>query len=144
MKFHSPRKKILAQISNAFFYIGLLFSIGLFLFKPDIYNISILILYAFLSTIRFVKLKPKSFGTIKDKLSGFPLSFAVVRVYLKSTGKEMFHRVADEYGHYYCLISKGNYYVTIEKKNNDESYTPVYTSDVISAKRGIINQDFFV
>ncbi len=144
MRFHTPHKKVMAQVSNAFFIIGLLFSVGLFIFKPDIFNICILLLYVFLSTIRFVKLRPKSFGVIKDKINGQPLSFAVVRVYLKSNGKEMFHRVADEYGHYYCLLAKGEYYVTIEKKNNDESYTPVFTSDVINAKSGIINQDFLV
>lgn len=144
MKFHSPRKKIFAQISSALFIVGLLFSIGLFVVKPDGYNIAILSLYAFLSVIRFVKFKPKSFGVIKDKLSGFPLSFAIVRIYSKNTGKEMFHRVADQYGHYYCLLSRGEYYITIEKKNNDESYTKVYTSDVVSVKKGIINQDFLI
>ena len=144
MKFHSPRKKIFAQISSALFFIGLLFSVGLFIVKPDVYNIAILVLYAFLSVIRFVKFKPKSFGIIKDKINGFPLSFAIIRIYLKSTGKEVFHRVANEYGHYYCLIGKGDYYITIERKNKDESYTNIFTSDVITVKNGIINQDFLV
>jgi hypothetical protein len=144
MKFHSPRKKIFAQISSALFIVGLLFAVGLLIVKPDVYNIAILVLYVVLSILRFVKFKPKSFGTIRDKSNGFPLSFAIVRVYLKSTGREIFHRVANEYGHYYCLLAKGDYYITIEKKNADESYTKVYTSDVISVKRGIINQDFAV
>jgi hypothetical protein len=144
MKFHRPKTKILAQISNAFFIVGLLFAVGLFIVKPDVYNIAILSLYVFISVVRFIKFKPKNFGTIKDKLSGFPLSFAILRIYLKSSGKEVFHRVSDQYGHYYCLIGKGEYYITIEKKNNDESYTKVYTSDVVNVKNGIINQDFLV
>ena len=142
MKFHRPRKKLIAQISNGLFIAGILLSIGLFVVKPDIYNIGILALYVFLIGLRFFKFKNKSFGTLKDKLSGFPLSFAIVRVYSKATGKEMFHRVADQYGHYYCLLSNGEYYVTIEKKNSDESYSIVHTSDVMYVSKGIINQDF--
>jgi len=144
MKFHHPRKKLIAQISNGLFVAGIILSIGLFIVKPDIYNIGILVLYVFLIGLRFIKFKPKSFGVMKDKLGGLPLSFAIVRVYSKSTGKEIFHRVADQYGHYYCLLAKGDYYITIEKKNSDESYSLVYTSDVISVKTGIINQDFTI
>ncbi|MEI6580872.1 MAG: carboxypeptidase-like regulatory domain-containing protein [bacterium] len=144
MKFHSPHKKLLAQISSALFFVGLLFAVGLSIVKPDIYNIAILVLYVFLSILRLVKFKEKSYGTIRDKVNGFPLSFAIIRVYSKNTGKEMFHRVADQYGHYYCLLANGDYYITIEKKNSDESYTKVHTTDVISVKNGIINQNFSV
>lgn len=144
MKFHKPRKKLIAQISNGLFIAGIILSIALFLLKPDIYNIGILVVYAIMISLRLFKFRPKSFGTIKDKLSSFPLSFAIVRIYSKATGKEMFHRVADQYGHYYCLLANGDYYLTIEKKNSDESYSLVYTSDVITVRKGIINQDFNV
>jgi hypothetical protein len=144
MKFHSPHKKFIFKIFNILFFAGLFFAIILFITKQDVYNIAILALYVFLIILRFVKTKPKSFGIITDKSNGFPLSFAIIRVYSESTGKEIFHRVADEYGYYYCLLAKGNYYITIEKKNNDESYNKVYTSDIINVKRGIINQDFSV
>jgi hypothetical protein len=144
MKFHSPRKKLIAKVSNILFWIGLLFSICLLIAKPDFYNIGIITLYIILSIFRFIKLKAKSFGVIKDKYSGFPLSFAVVRIYSISTGKEMFHRVADLYGHYYCLLPKGEYRIVIEKKNIDESYTNVHTLDSYISKNGILNLDFIV
>ena len=142
IKYHSPRKKLITQISNALFFAGLLFALGLFLVKMDSYNTAILILYAFLSALRFVKFKPKSFGVITERSTSFPLSFAIIRVFSNETKKEVFHRVADQYGHYYCLLQKGTWYVTIEKKNNDESYTNVYTSGPFITKRGILNRDF--
>lgn len=144
MKFHSPRKKLIAKISNTLFWVGLLFSICLLIAKPDIYNVGIIILYLVLSVFRFLKLKTKSFGVITDKNSGFPLSFAIIRIYSKSTHKEMFHRVADLYGHYYCLLPKGEYRIVIEKKNIDESYTNIYTLDSFISQKGILNLDFMV
>jgi hypothetical protein len=53
--------------------------------------------------------------------------------------------VADKYGRYYCLVPKGKYYVKIEKKNADASYTLVHTSAIIDAsKNGIIKKKFLV
>ena len=144
IKSHSPHKKLLTQISNILFYAGLLFAIGLFIAKIDAYNTAILVLYAFLSVLRFVNIKPKSFGVITEHNTGFPLSFAIVRVFSKESNREMFHRVADQYGHYYCLLQKGEYYITIEKKNNDESYSVVYTSEPFISKKKILNRDFRV
>ena len=65
---------------------------------------------------------------------------------MKGVGdKEMFHRVADQFGHYYCLLSKkGEYYVTIDKKNEDGSYTNIYKSDILSTEKGILKEDFIV
>jgi hypothetical protein len=47
-------------------------------------------------------------------------------------------------GRYYCLIQKGSYYVTIEKKNTDGTYTLVYTSEPFIVKNGMINTTFQV
>jgi len=56
----------------------------------------------------------------------------------------MFKRVADKYGRYFILIPNGKYYVKIEKKNEDTSYTEVFTSDVINVQKGIIREKFRV
>ena len=56
---------------------------------------------------------------------------------------EIRHQVADKYGRYYCLVPKGKYYVKIEKKNDDGSYSLVYTSPVVDARKdGIIKEKF--
>jgi hypothetical protein len=57
---------------------------------------------------------------------------------------EIATRVCDKIGVYYCLVSNGDYVVTIEQKNPDESYTKVYTSGIIHVTKGFINEDFKV
>jgi len=90
-------------------------------------------------------LGPKSSGYIKDKATGTPLSFAIIRVVSPTTNVEVSTKVADKYGRYYCLVPRGKYYVKIEKKNDDGSYALIHTSPVIDAsKKGIINQMFTI
>ena len=144
LKFHSPKSRIFAQISNALFYFGLILAVMLLFIKPDVYNIIMFALYALLILVKRIDEKSKSYGTIRYKESELPVSFAIVRIFQKKEKKEIFHRVADQFGHYYCLLPKGEYYITIEKKNYDGSYSKIFKSESILAKRGIINNNFYV
>ena len=102
-------------------------------------------LYLLLLLVRFLGLKPKSYGYISDKVTGAPLSFAIVRVLIAGSNMEVASKSADKYGKYYCLVPPGKYYVKIEKKNNDGSYSLIYTSPNIDViRRGIINKKFEV
>ena len=144
---HSIFGRVFAKVSNILFYIGLIFSIGLLFIKPDIFNIVILFVYAFLLVLRKVHRKAKSYGTILDKKTGKPIPFAIVRVFMQGVvgEKEMFHRASDQFGHYYCLLSKkGKYYITIDKKNEDGSYTNIYKSDILKTEKGILKEDFAI
>ncbi|MBP6931705.1 MAG: carboxypeptidase regulatory-like domain-containing protein, partial [Candidatus Pacebacteria bacterium] len=145
LKFNSPYAWILSVVSNFLFYAGFLLAIFLLVVNGfNLYNIVVISFYAVLMVFKKVNLKTKTHGVIKEKDTMFPLSFAVVRVFAKGGTKEIFHRVADKYGNYYCLIPKGEYYIKIDKKNNDESYTNVYTSENLVIKNGILNKDFVV
>ncbi len=144
LKYHSSRASVFTQISNALFYFGLVISIILIFIKFDIFNIIMFAIYTVLVIIRRVDASSKSYGTITHEDSGYPISYAIIRVFSEEKKKEIFHRVADQYGHYYCLLPKGEYYITIEKKNADESYSKIYKSEIIYAKKGIINQDFSI
>lgn len=140
----NPLIRVFFKISNTLFILGFIFAVGLLILKPDIFNILILSTYLILFILRKANKKIKSFGTIFDKNSGLPMSFAVVRVFLKGVeGKEIFHRVADEFGHYYCLLpKKGEYYIAIDKKNKDGSYSNVFLSGILDTKKGILKEDF--
>ncbi|MFA5932016.1 MAG: hypothetical protein WC793_01405 [Candidatus Paceibacterota bacterium] len=142
MMFYSKNTRIINAALNALFYIGLISVIGLFISRPDKLNLAILIVYGILLALHLLGFKPKTFGTIIDSATKAPLSYAVIRVFRKGFPQEIFHRVADKYGHYYCLLAKGEYHITIDRKNPDESYTTVYTSGLIDAKKGIINENF--
>ncbi|MFA5840748.1 MAG: hypothetical protein WC847_00520 [Candidatus Paceibacterota bacterium] len=142
MTFYSRNTRAFSFILNVLFYIGLISVILLFIATPDKLNFALLIIYGVLLALHLLGFKPKTFGTILDATTKEPLSYAIVRVFRKGFPQEIFHRVADQYGHYYCLLAKGEYYVTIDRKNADESYTTVFTSPMIDARKGIINQNF--
>lgn len=142
MKFYSRRALLVAKISNAFFYLGGVVAISLYYFHPDKYNIVLLVLYVAILFFHVIGFRAKPYGRIMDANNGMPLSFAVVRVFQEGGERELFHRIADEYGRYYCLLPKGRYYITIEKKQGDDEYKKVFTSGIIDAKNGIINTNF--
>ena len=145
LKFNSPYAHFFTKISNILFYSGFILALLLLVINVlNYYNIAILLVYLVLSLLRIVGVKSKSYGTIFERATGFPLSFAVIRVFLKDSKKEIFHRIADKFGHYYCLLPKGEYYISLEKKNNNESYSNVYTSGNFIIKNGILNKDFEV
>jgi len=74
--------------------------------------------------------------------NGYPISFAIMRIFNARLQKEVAHKVSDADGKYYCLIQKGEYYVTIERKNPDGTYTHIFTSSPFKATKGVINQNF--
>ncbi len=73
---------------------------------------------------------------------GTPLSFAIIRVFSVETNVEIAHKVADQMGRYYMILPNGSYYMRVEKKNNDGSYTLVNTSDKFEISHGALNKVF--
>ncbi|MFA7191908.1 MAG: carboxypeptidase-like regulatory domain-containing protein [Candidatus Paceibacterota bacterium] len=145
LKFNSPYAWILSVVSNFLFYAGFLLAVFLIIVNGfNLYNIVVISFYIVLMIFKKINIKTKTHGVIREKDTMFPLSFAVVRIFAKGGTKEIFHRVADKHGNYYCLIPKGEYYIKIDKKNNDESYTNVYTSENLIIRNGILNKDFVV
>jgi len=143
MKFYSNWDTTLRKVYDAFFVVGFIAASIAYVFAPYPYNTITMALYLVLTLLRIFGLKPKSYGYITDKATGNPLSFAIVRVFLPDSNKEIFSKSADKYGKYYCLVSPGKYYVKIEKKNNDGSYSLAYTSQTIDvSKKGIIKEKF--
>ncbi len=143
MKFYSRYDALLRKISDILFVVGFAVAVPAFIFAPYPYNSIIFVLYLLVLLLRILGIKPKSFGHVVEKISGNPLSFAILRIMMPSTNVEVSHKIADKYGRYYCLIPRGKYYLKIEKKNNDGTYSLIHTSAVIDAsKKGIINKKF--
>ncbi len=143
MKFYSRREKIIKIMTDWMFRIGFLVStVSLFL-VPAPYNLIIFILYIILVFFKKFGPKPKALGSLIEG-DNSPLSFAIVRVIDSDLNVEITNKVADKMGKYYCLVPKGRYYIKIEKKNDDESYSLVFTSEIINADNGIINSNFII
>ncbi len=144
MKFYSNRTKWLTRIANIFFIFGFIIATIALLAAPKAYNIIIFCLYVLIAVLKKTGLKPKTLGGISDKFTGKPLPFSVVRVYSAATNTEITHKVADKEGRYYCLVQNGNYYITIEKKNPDGTYSLVYKTEPGEIKAGFISKSFEV
>lgn len=144
MKFYNNRTKWLTRVANIFFVFGFIIATIALIAAPKAYNIIIFCLYVLIAVLKKTGLKPKTFGGISDKFTGKPLPFAIVRVYSAATNTEITHKVADKEGRYYCLVQNGNYYITIEKKNPDGSYTLVHKTIPGEIKAGFISTSFEV
>ncbi len=142
--FYSKRDVFLTRLSGFLFYLGLTMSLMATIASPFAYNISITGLYSVIFLFRLFGFKPKSVGSITDRRTGEALSFAQVRVMLSGTDTLVTRRVSDSRGRYYCLVPPGQYSLSIDRKDGEESYTTLYTSPPLSAKGGIINRSFEV
>jgi hypothetical protein len=143
MKFYSRQEKLIRIITDWIFRIGFVISIVSLFLVPAPYNLIIFGLYLLLTVLRKFGLRQKALGSLIDK-NGDPLSYAIVRVMSPDLNIEISNKVADKIGRYYCLVPKGKYFVKVEKKNDDESYSEVLTSPVFLADNGIINKNFTI
>ena len=140
MLFYSRRDRIMKKISSISFAVGFVVAIVALLAAPHPYNMGIFGLYCVILLVRIFGVKQKAHGSVVEKETGLPLSFAIVRVFSIDLNRELFSRVTDKFGRYYCLVPQGKYTISIEKKNPDESYTSVYTSPEIDASKGVISE----
>jgi hypothetical protein len=142
--FHKKYEKPFRVIGNYIFRIGLLISIVSSIFNPTTYNIIIIIVYLIIYGTSHLGLKSKRLGYIKYKGTNKPLPYAIFRVTTLDHQTVLRSGVCDAQGRYYCIVPKGQYYLDIDKKNPDGTYTRVYESDVLSGNHGIINRDFAI
>ncbi len=144
MKFYSKRDLWLVRISEWFFRIGFLVAILALIFAPRPYNIIIFALYVTLLIFKEVGINLSKLGSVVEKSTGAPLPFAIIRVFSLELGNEVVHKITTENGLFYCLVPDSSYYITIEKKNADGSYTQVFKSDRIDVTKGVIKGRFEV
>jgi hypothetical protein len=144
MRFYSKWEIWIKRITNVFFYIGIAVSAVAVWAAPYPYNMIVFGLYIIMALLRFFGIKPKYFGWVLDKETGFPLAFALVKIYSVDLERELTKKACDSTGRYYALVPPGNYYVTIDRKIADGTYTSIYQSEVFTAKKGVINSVFNV
>ena len=133
-----------AVIFKWLFYAGFVVSVIAALITSQIYSWIILGLYVPLFILRLTNFKLRSYGSVLEKDTGKPFSFAVVRVCLAKSGREISSTVCDIRGRYFALVNNGEYYVKIEKKTDEGDYRTVLVSDVFEIKKGVINRTFEV
>lgn len=140
--FFSKHDRVIIQIINFLFVVGFALSIFLIITAPNTWNIVIFFLYVFLLLVMLLGVRPTRSGKILH--SGESVPFAIVRIYNASLNKEIAHKVTNQYGQYYALVPKGEYYITVEAKNQSGNYSHIYTSETMRARNGVLNADFRV
>jgi len=143
MRFYSKYDKILLTISDLFFVVGFIVASAALIFAPEPYNVIIFGLYVLLSIIKETGVNPRKLSRVIDS-SGAPLSFAIVRIYRTAISQEVSHKVTTERGQFYCLIPNGSYYLTVERKNLDQTYTKVHQSAPFEVKKGVVKMKIVV
>lgn len=144
MKLYSQTEILYRQLADILFLVGFASAILSVLLAPDRTNFTIVVLYIALGILISLNIKTRTFGQVTEKDTGYPLSFAILRVFNAGLDHEMIKRVANKFGRYYILVPPGKYYLKIEKKLDDGSYSEVFTSKVINAKYGVIQNRFVV
>jgi hypothetical protein len=142
LKFFRQRDVWLGRLSNVLFRIGFVFSAYAVLVSPTGYNIAIFTLSVVLYILRALGLRAHPKGSVSDQHTDEPLPFSIVRVHSIATGQEVFHKVADRTGQYFALMSNGEYRVSVDKKNPDESYTTLPLPEPIVVKEGYLKKHF--
>lgn len=131
------------KVVNVLFWVGFglaIFSVAL---VPVTFNYVALGLYILLFILNKTGFGGRKYGVIRDA-QGKSLAFGIVRIFNAELHREIAHKVINAHGKYYAIVPKGRYYVTIEQKNQDGTYTKVFTSSAMDIKNGIIKKDFRV
>jgi hypothetical protein len=145
LRYYSNRARIFGFLALWLFRLGFV-AVTYACFKAGTtFDIVVLILYVVVTIFRYFGFGPRAYGSLLEKATGIPLSFALVNVrYANMPDQVLQKSVADKIGRYYALVPDDKYIVDVLKKNDDESYTTVYTSPVLNVKNGIINSNFAV
>jgi hypothetical protein len=134
-----------SRIYNFLFVLGAFIALIALIFAPAPYNIIVAGLYVIAYLLNYVVFATKKAGTLMERSTGLPLSFAVVKIYREGQDDSpIAKKIADKYGRYYALLPQGRYYLKIDKKNDDESYSEVFKSPTVDLKSGIVNENLLV
>lgn len=129
-----------AWLFNALFIIGFLASIMITYFYPTWWNYVMTGMYVVLGLIQVYGHGPIHAGKVTR--GGQPLAYGVVRVWSASLNREIAKKVIESTGFYYILVPKGDYFIVIDQRNPDGTYTQVFTSNTFHARNGVINKNF--
>lgn len=144
MKFYSQYDLIITYISSFLFYLGFAFSVIVLYISSTFLNVGIVVVYLLVILLRKLFMKPVTKGRVIDGITKAPLSYATLKVFLPDGERPTKTVVADELGRYYLLVRPNVYQVVIEEQQEDGTYKPIYRSDPIDAKAGVIDERFTV
>ena len=79
--------------------------------------------------------------TVRSQSTGLPLAFSIIKVMVPGVDQQVKSVVADEMGRFFILTPPGEYYITVDEKQPDESYKQVYRSQPKKLEKGVLDED---
>lgn len=143
LRFYRQINALQAKIANWFFTFGFIVSVALLFLSYQPLNIAIAVLYSLVGVVYSLSHRALPSGLVEEKRKGWPVPFAILRVFSLNGRTEVAHSVCDKYGRYYCLVPPGDYRVQVERRNAHGDYDRVLTQ-VMAAPHGIIRKRFVI
>lgn len=143
LKFYGHLSALQGKLTNWFFTFGFLVSVALLFWSYQPFNIAIALLYTVVGVTYSLSHRAPGSGRIEEVKNGWPIPYAIVRVFSLDSKTELAHCVCDKYGRYYCLVPPGDYLVRVERKDDGGDYRLAHSS-IVRAPHGIIRKKFRV
>lgn len=133
--------KVLDRIKFPLLTIGTVLSMIFFVHDPSVINTAIIVVYGIIWSLEIYQiLRPHTFGNVFEVTDKDPLDLAIVRVFDKKTGKLINTNVSDSHGHYFSLISTGDYQIKATKENFQKSEI----KDVHYKRGDVLTKDIYL
>jgi hypothetical protein len=143
MRFYSNRQHALRIFSDTLFGICFFITAVAVLAAPKTYNIATFLLYVMLYFVRVYGKSSRPYGYVVEKETGYPISYAIIRI-TNASGVEIMHRITDAEGRYYALLPKGDYHIRIDRKLPDATYKTIVADQLVSVADGNLAEKFLV
>ncbi len=144
-RFFHRSDKAIGQIIDIAFYVGFLSAfVTLLGHSRDLFSIIVFLIYLmmfFVNRMHFGRYKK---GNVFFSGLNLHLSYGLLHLYSREDGREVALKVIDGMGQYFCLAPNGTYNLSIDKKNADGSYSPIYEEENVEITKGYLNKDFIV
>lgn len=141
--FYRPWHRVLHFLARTLFMFGFVVSAWVLVASPSLLAFVVFSLYVLAALLRIIGFRKYPRGLVKDG-EGFPLSFAIIRLYSAKLNKEVKHTIVASGGHYLMLVPNGHYYMTVDKKLPSGSYQRVHTTRPFHVRRGFVAKNITI
>jgi len=139
--FHSRREVIRARIFNTIYLSGFAVACLTLIFSPAVFNIGVFLLYCIIMGSTVYWRGRHKVVAIRNAATGHPVPFAIVRFFMPDIDQEVKSVVTDELGRFYQILRPGEYYLTVEERQNDGTYKKIFTSQPMNLITGVVQTD---
>jgi len=144
VKVDSRRKSIIMFLSNLVFFVGFSLSAYLLLAHPNLINFGIFAFYAVILVFQEFWKTSHPITKLLEVGSNNPISFAIIKAYVDGNDILLKTIVTDENGRFYILTPPGKYYLTVETKQEDGSYSSPYRTVPVNLTKGIVLKNLYI